>query len=320
MKDPASLDAHIRLFARALEGPLNELLRERGGLGDMHLLCAPTEEEDDTLKLGIRDASGRPCAVLIGASPANADLVGRYVRNAAAAWRILGPSLGSVIPQAIRDGEVDGRSYVIVPFFRELSSWRPRWWVQRTLLRGSILDWLRGVAKTTVRDPTAEELESDFLDPLRRMTEDGDLDEPMRSGAARALAHAARGSWKPRYVLAHNDFYKGNILLKGKKGRGHRGSGSPYTFVVIDWAGARTKGHPLYDLVRFSISFRIRGPVFRKEVRRHCAALGCGASEAEFHLLGALAYLGCHLEFFPKPRYVACAGSCYQKLHFPDAR
>jgi hypothetical protein len=170
------------------------------------------------------------------------------------------------------------------------------------------LAWLRGAARATARAVTSAEVERHFAAPLRALLEFPGLAEPVRSAAGTALARLEAGSFVPRHVLAHNDLWKGNVLLVP--------GGGPIAerFVLIDWAGALADGHGLFDLVRLARSFKVSRARLTREIAAHCALLGCGVEDAPSHLAGALARMAGALEHFPPDAYRKMAAGAFETL------
>jgi hypothetical protein len=297
-------------------GVVAELMSHRGGLGEIRLLCPPKAVDDDTTKLLITDRAGHPSAVLFWSPPAMPRRAARDAELAEQARAALGPELGAVIPTPLLTGEADGRSFVVVPYFRSLSASRWLWAFQRIQLRSWALQWLFAATQRTVRDTTVPEAERDFERPLAALASNAGIERPIRDRAAQALRTLREGTWPPRYVLAHNDLWKGNLLLSPGTP-----AWLPWTnaqgrnpVMVIDWGGSRVRGHAIYDLVRLSMSMGVRGQRFRSELRRHCLILGCDLSDAASYLLASLGHLGTHLECFPEDRYFRLVNHCWDEF------
>ena len=269
------------------------------------------EPADGPSKTMVADTAARPVGVLILSNPANPDLVGRSVLNAAQAKGMLGANLGSVILEPLAQGTFRGLSYALWPWRRPLSS--SHWFreVQRRALRSRILSWLRRAGELTRRAVTGEALEPRFAQPLRRMLEDARFPDEMSEAARRGLDRLYAETWRPFVVLAHNDFSFGNILLPCARRPWGWG---PCGFVVIDWAGANLHGYPFYDLLSFCGCLRGPWPTLREQVGLHCAVLSCESEDAVSYLLASLGALGMDLEYFPEDRYVSLATALFARL------
>jgi hypothetical protein len=77
-------------------------------------------------------------------------------------------------------------------------------------------------------------------------------------------------------------------------------SASLQSFCVIDWAGARCKGYPFFDLFRFALSSNPSLRVVRSHVRRQLAQIEADPVDATSSVLCALGETQAQLEFFPE--------------------
>src|SRR5664280_1556636 len=225
---------------------------------------------DDTLKLVFRDPRARPGAVLLCSRPAAPDLVARGVEKSVAAKQLLGNPLGRVILEPIASGNVDGLSYVLLPWRCSLSHVRYTWAIQRVMLLPHLLRWLRDVTQKTARTPDGNG--ACFVAALGHIASNLHMQAALRRLADCAIGRIQAGEWKPQHVLAHNDLWSGNLLLD-----------SPTNwlmcvatgqFIVIDWAGALVSGYPLFDLLRLAQSLRVPGKAVAREVQSHMRILG----------------------------------------------
>ena len=226
----------------------------------------------------------------------------RAVQQSRSAREILGHHLGSVVLQPITEGEYGGLSYVIWPKHRTLSSRRVLRHVQTSYVASRALAWLRHVQSQTHAVVSGQRLVEAYLDPLGRAALDARISETSCRLARRGLQEIDSGTWSPRTVLEHNDFWLGNLLLP--RGRLLRRT-HPFGFFVVDWAGARVQGYPFLDLFRFCLSSGASLKLMRAEVAAHCQILGCGEQHVLPYLISALIALGSRLEHFPERRYRA---------------
>ena len=288
----------------ALESPVRR--------GDMAVLVPPAPDiPDDTTKILIRNAAGRQAAVLLCSRAAAPDLVARGQRMASYSKSVLGEDLGRVILEPIISGDVDGLSYVVLPWRRPLSDSRWFWPMQRAMLRPALFRWLRQATQATTRDPEPDEIEPGFLVPLQHIADQTQLSETIRRKARSAISGLAGGKWKPKHVLDHNDLYRSNILLdpsnKGILTFDRR-------FIIIDWLGANPDGYGIYDLLRLASSMRLPSYRLAGELHLHCRLVGCSPVDSVGQLLAGLGHLGIHLECFPYERYVCLVESCCKTL------
>jgi hypothetical protein len=163
------------------------------------------------------------------------------------------------------------------------------------------------VGQTTV-EPDDGEVETLFRAPLRAVCDDERFSGELRDGARAALDRLESGGWRPRLVLAHNDFWKHNILRAPRDGR----SGHP--FVVIDWPASRMRGHAIFDLLRLAYSTQLSPSVVAEEIDAHSALLACDPLDASAHLIASLGALGGDLGYFSPTRYVEMGETCFREL------
>jgi len=303
-------EATSRSIVDRLRQDLTDVLSLAGGLGEPSILGGGEPVADATTKVLIRDCTQHPRAVLIVSAPAFPDLVARNQAAAEAARAGLGADLGSVIPEPQLSGDLDGRSYLLLPYFDPLSASRLRRMIQRRWLVPQLLEWLHRATRATLQVPTEVEVRRDFVHPLQSLASDDAIVATIRAAAKLAAARLETGSWAPRYVLTHDDLWVGNILLRGGSPLGRYRQQDRWPFVIIDWAGARVRGHAMYDLVRLTKSMGLRRRL-TDELRSHCQILGCEVVDARGYLLAALGYLGMHLNQFPRERYVSTVASCW---------
>lgn len=287
---------------------LEVLLQERGGVGEISLLQLPEKVADDTLKVLITNQEGRPVAVILWSSSVEPQHVATNIQRAREAKAALGNKWGSSVLEPILAGEIDGRSFGVFPYCEPLANrWLP-WLLQRIRLWPGIRDWLRAAIYKTVTETSDIERTTDFLHPLHFLADNEHLSHSVRRSAARAADRLSQGQWVPRYILAHNDLWKANILLRNNHPYSWRIH--PGAFVIIDWAGAQLRGHAIYDLIRLALSLRLPRRILFDELGVHCKLLQCDHSDAHSYLLASLGYLGLHLNHFPESRYHACVEEC----------
>lgn len=272
------------------------------------------EPADATSKSVVADRAGRPVGVLLVSNRVNPALVGRSAVNAAEAKQILGTDLGSVVLTPLAQGTFRGLSYALWPWQRPLSSFRWLRGVQRKVLLPRVLGWLRHATELTRFQLAKEDLETGFAHALRQMSEDTRFPNQMREAARKGLDRLCSGLWRPLAALGHNDLHWGNVLLPRDRRPWHRQSPD---FILIDWAGANTRGYPFYDLLSLCICLREPSRVLRQEVRLHCRILACDPEDAVSYLTASLGALGMNLERFPEHRYVAMATQMF--LHLSNA-
>jgi Phosphotransferase enzyme family len=286
----------------ALAGPVGEALISTARVGSIEPLGPDKPVADQTYKYLVKSSEGEAVAVVLCSPGVAPDLVARGSRCASQAKRALGTGLGKVVLEPIDQGEVRGLSYVVLPYCQPLSDRRLVGWLERRRLRPMVLNWLLGLTRQTMRDVSEADRHARFNRPLDRLAQAVGASDAVRQAAVRGLNRLERGKWTPRFVLMHNDLWKGNILLDGRGG-----------FVVIDWPGSTVDGYAVYDLVRLADSFRLGGRALGEQVRAHCRVLGCEPRDAVSHLAAGLGHLLLNLEHFPMHRFMPLADGCIRR-------
>lgn len=266
---------------------------------------------DDPAKLLLWGEGGEAIAVLIWSPPAAPNIVERGAVRASAAAMRLGRDLNAVVIEPLQCGELDGRSYVILPLERPLNSNRWIWRAQRYWLAPRILSWLQHAVVQTQREIPDAEIRDKVGLPLETVIADPLLSASLRARAERALSRLHDERWSPRSALCHNDLWSGNVLLpRSAESRRRAGFG----FYLIDWAGAEIDGFPIWDLLRVATSFSVPRFWLRRQLIRHCALLGCDESDAGSYLAAAVGQLALHRGCMPDSVYSEASEMMNQKL------
>ena len=314
MGNTTAIQASLDKFNKILETLLLSALGNHKLMANIDRLEAPKGVKDSPVKLIVRDTASRPTAVVLYSSPVSPNLVSRGMDLAVQAKQAMGSELGSVILDPLGRGDIEGRSYTILPYCRPMFSWKPLRYIQRKVIRPAVINWLFGVTKQTKSIAAQESINKDFLEPLKYMTHLQTAGEEVNSASLRALKRLECGQWIPHHVLMHNDLWEGNIL-PGKPSNQNKTYKRSYGFIIIDWPGCQLKGYPIYDLVRLSQSLRLNSRQFTNELKRHCTLLGCTQEDSEGYLLSALGNIGLNPEHFPADAYVRLIESCYHYLN-----
>lgn len=287
----------------ALVGPVGEALSSTARVGSIEPMGPDKPVADQTYKFLVRSREGESLAVVLCSPGVAPDLIARGARCAVEAKRALGPELGKVVLDPLAEGELKGLSYVVLPYREPLSEKRLAGWLQRRRVRPMVFSWLLGLTRQTMRDVSDADRHARFIRPLGQLAEAAGASDAVRRAGERGLNRLEQGRWTPRYVLMHNDLWKGNILLDGHGG-----------FVVIDWPGSAVDGYAIYDLARLAESFGLSGGVLGEQVRAHCRVLGCDAQDAVSHLAAGLGHLLQNLEHFPMHRFLPLADDCVRRI------
>jgi hypothetical protein len=263
---------------------------------------------DETLKLLLENPSSQPVAVLLCSPPAAPDRVADAMSRARAVKRVVNREASRPILEPCVEGTVDGLTYAVLEYCRPLSD---RGWLfrlQRIVFVPSWIQWLREAMKSSLDDAQPQEVELKYIHPLQSIAAHGQFDASSRAAALRSIDRIATGAWKPRLTFAHNDLWRDNILMH--RIRCPNPTDSRNNFHVIDWGSAHPRGHPIYDLMRLSLSLVIPNSVVREEINRHCQILLCEKQDIRGYLLASLGWQGQHLNHFPPDNYLAQARRC----------
>lgn len=287
------------------------ILDPEKGFGDIIFFDQKNDIPDETIKVLIKNNCQQNIAFAIFSSPLNPGHVHRGIKNVELIKKQITKELANHIVDHIDEGDIDGLSYAIWPFYQPLSNSRLPWFVQRKALSGSISDWLLSIAQKTSVIATSEKIETKFIDPLHFLSKLFSNNQFLQKKVHESLKCFDDKSWRPVNIVAHNDIWKGNILLNKYI------SYLPFVshpegakWVVIDWSGSQIHGYPIYDLVRFAQSFKLSTGQLRQQLARHCDILHCDFNHARCYLVCSLAHLAMNLEYFPVHRFIELAGSC----------
>ncbi len=287
----------------ALVGPVGEALVSVARVGSITPLGGDKPVDDQTYKYLVRSSEGESLAVVLCSPGVAPDLVARGSRCAVEAKRALGTELGGVVLDPLGEGEVGGLSYVVLPYREPLSEKRVVGWLQRRRVEPKVFDWLLGATRQTMRDVSEGDRHARFIRPLGELAGAVGVSDAVRRAAERGLSRLEAGKWTPRFVLMHNDLWKGNILLDGKGG-----------IVVIDWPGSAVDGYAVYDLARLADSFGLGDRALGEQVGVHCRVLGCEPEDAVSHLAAGLGHLMGHLDHFPMHLFLPMADGCVRRV------
>jgi len=287
----------------ALAKPVGEALLSVARVGSIQPLGPDKPVADQTYKYLVTSSEGKPLAVVLCSPSVSPDLIARGSRCASDAKQALGPELGNVVLDPLGEGELAGLSYTVLPYRQPLSEKRLAGWLERRRVGPKVLDWLQGLTRQTMCDVSEAEVHARFHRPLSLLAESPDVSDAVRRAAEVGLRRLEQGKWAPRFVLMHNDLWKGNILLDDDG-----------EIIVIDWPGSRVDGYAMYDLVRLADSFGLSDRVLGEQVRAHCRVLGCDATDAASHLAAALGFLLSDLDHFPMHLFLPLADKCVRQI------
>ena len=270
---------------------------------------------DSTSKWLIYDREEEPFAFAICSNQQFPGFVKRSVNRAKLAKSALSFDTSRHILMPIEEGEFNGMSYAIFPYCMSLISNGLLSFIQKRYISSPIYNWLFCVLQETQQIPDEEKLNTRIYHSLEFIQKTHQLSDSIRHLAEKTYKRLNDRLWLPKFVLMHNDIWKGNILIDHRNVTGQGGFIKTRRFVIIDWAGSELFGFPFFDLIKLGISFN--DPIYRlrKELLRHCKILDCDPGDVTSYLLTALGYLGQNLECFPFSNYLVLVEQCFQRLN-----
>ncbi len=305
--DQDALTREIERFKAELPDQLEPILAERRPvevLGEVKTII------DATRKYLVRRQNGRPWAVVSCSAPGQPDLVTQSAERARLAKEALGAELGAPVISPLGHGTIGDQSFVVLPYYTPLWESGPRWWLQRAHLRPRLFDWLTAVTRQTLAFVPEDQIRSRVISPLEDLLTDNKQWSELRKASDEAIERARAGTWSPRQVLQHDDFWAGNVLID-QETRGGRWFGD---FSIIDWPGARVDGYPMYDFLRMAVSIGLTGGPFFKRLDEICSALNCNRDEALYEFSAAGAELGRRLGNWPVEAYRDTLEQCVRRI------
>lgn len=214
---------------------------------------------------------------------------------AQAATRTLGQCGTDVILATVAEGEVEGRTFAVVPRVSALSRNRLINRAQRIYLSPAVKSWLRQLA--AISSSPNSRADEQMTENLSAIASQPDLSRELRDEAARFVR---RHDFIPRHTPMHGDLWAGNILTRGGR------------LVVIDWRGFREDGYAIYDLVRFAGSFSISSASLRVELEAHARTLCMDARDTSAYLLSALGHIRLNADQFPLRNFISLTERSWQ--------
>lgn len=276
------------------------------------LLEAYKPNIDDTTKFLVSTANRQPSLVVIVSSIIEPKSVIRAIEHAETASTIIGRQLARKILLPVRKGYIDGLSYAIWNYCHPLSSNKIIAKFQDIIIRDAVFLWLKQITSQTVYPINMIDLKDSVISPLQHLVSSKDIPYIIQETARWSIDRVQSIYWKPVHVLAHNDFWRGNLLIQPRNLEAQMNWAN--RFVIIDWLGCVHKGFGIFDLLKMARSMRLGRNYLRQELSIHCHALCCDLVDSYGHLLTALGRLGLHMEHFPRDRYVQLVSNCFQQL------
>lgn len=261
----------------------------------------------------VRDTRQEARAIVQLSAPASPEMVARGTARAREAAALMGARLARSILLPTSDGEIDGRTYAIMPYCIGFSSSRLRWYIERFRLRSVLFKWLRDIVTETATPVGEVDLAQKYETPLRRLLALEGTSKHLQHLTKRALDRLLNGAWSPQTVMMHGDLWKGNLLLRQRDASGSRMSFADRV-AIIDWAGAKSRGYAFFDLLRACDSLRVSARRLRAEALQHCKILGCEPRDAASYTLAAMGGVLCELGQFPIERFISMAETNVETL------
>lgn len=296
---------NINVVTDLLEKDFNMALDKMNKFGKAVYHCPPGIVADDTTKLLIYNTLGEKVAFLICSLQKYSDIPERSLYYSKQIKKALGADAGKVVLEPLIHGKTEGIIYILWPYCNPVSTNRFLKRIQLFKLKPALFNWIKLSTQLTLKKPTSNELEKRFLIPLTTLIKNTGIDTTIYNEIDATITRLKNDTWKPYFVMAHNDLWLNNILLKGN---------SWDDFVIIDWAGGRLKSYGIYDLVRISKDMNLSEKQFHSEIKKHCKILECEIEDSKSYLLSSLAYLGMNLDQFPEDKYLALVKTCSNYL------
>ncbi|MFK5951479.1 MAG: hypothetical protein QM498_00360 [Desulfobacterium sp.] len=306
--DPARFPPVLEALKQALSG-VDEIHRRQLAIKKMVLDPGPMKNNyypiDVTYKGVISDQAGKYAAFILCANPIGKTLVRDNVEKARAAKNLLASPHKDIIDLPFLDGDIQGISWAIYELNTPLIQNKWLWQLQKGLLTPVVGKWLTHVVEQTRKTIPDKERSTTIISPLESLCAEKTFPREMVENARDAIKRLESGAWNPCTTLAHNDLWRGNIMLAPHAGILTR------NIRVIDWAGADTRGIPFFDLFKFLQSFTVPRAYGKKLIQDHCDILECHPMDANGYLLAALGVLGQNLNQFPHHAYVNLSKGLY---------
>jgi hypothetical protein len=216
--------------------------------------------------------------------------------------------LGACVQVPLDVGESEGLPFVITRYCHP----RNRWEIYRQ--RGQVLTWLSEATRCTVVDPLPEEIEREFVHPLRALSQYSQLQQTERDGVQEALFELKSGRWRPRLALMHSDLHRGNILMASQMGK------HSWPFVIIDWGGLRLAGHGINDLVQLARDLKLSPSQLAPQLKIHCELLKCSPLQARYYLLSVFGFFLLNLHYCPFDQFAETLRTSLEYLDLTVAK
>jgi hypothetical protein len=213
----------------------------------------------------------------------------------------VGSKLAQNLLMPLEIGESNGLSYSIAAYHRPLHTTFLLKQIDNWRVRARLINWVIDVANITKVKANAVEAETQFIQPLLALSQAKGLKQAHKNIALEAIEAIKNGTWRPCFVSAHNDLWRGNVL-----------SSDSAKFVLVDWDGVTLKGYAFYDLVRVADSFKLSKAKFQVALQQYCGVMACDTKQANYYLISAFAFLYSDLGNWQYERFLILLNDCMQ--------
>jgi len=294
-----------------IKGDLEMALSGVGGFSYAEVLDGDITVSDATTKIYVYNKSNVKVAFLLCGYSQYSDINRRHLLNNQNFKSQLSKDSGSVFLEPFLVGYVAGIDYTIWPICEPLGSNTNFFLrkIQEFKYQPLVLKWLRTVNKESQVLASDSEVINDFIIPLQELFERDGVQKKLKEEIKCQINNLQDCSWRPLFVLAHNDFWEGNVLIDPKSmDNKYKG------LTIIDWAGGSYRGFAIFDLVRMALSLGLSKSAFQNELQLHCKILSCDKRQAMGYLLASFAFLSNNLGEFPEERFLQLLHKCFNYL------
>ena len=219
----------------------------------------------------------------------------------------LDPWLSRHILQPSETGNHAHQSYAFWPRHRPISNSRVFRRIQIMSVHRKVICWISNIAKMSRRPvDTPQQLELQYLEPLRFLTEQAQIPEAIKQLARDTLKSVETGTFNPVSVVQHGDFWYGNVLLD-KSWPYSLSSATP--FYIIDWGGSNLTGYPFIDLLRYLESIGSEEERTNRYLVAYAKKCDILLEDIQHYACAYVGYLGLNRGEFPLQRYLILVGN-----------
>ena len=309
-----NVDVSKDLIIALIEDTLKSKLVDLGYFSHAVALPDANTITNRTTKIIIYNKNNEKVAFLLCGYSKFGDICSRNLKKNDEFRINLGEALGAALLTPIDSGVIEGIEYSVWPYCNPLGSGLGliRRKIQLFQYRALVLKWLRNANEYSITSVNEQETLDDFIHPLQRLMGNINISTRIRDEINWQISCLVDCSWTPYFVLAHNDLWKGNLLINK-----NNIENAFHGLTIIDWAGGDYRSFAIYDLVRISISLKVSRAAFSNELLAHCTILQCDKRNAMGYLLASFAFLAENLGQFHEDQYIQLLNDCF---YFLDER